>query len=161
MARILVVAPSNAAVDQLALKLISLRSQLQENLQYNMLRLGVTTSMHPVVKEFSFDRMVEKQRQSQTRCNKASDSLEKDIRAKQMAADNLLSDQIRAENAGRMDLAAKLRRDYKVSNLSILKGRGLDKLVTKYSFDLFCWCQKTGFYFLTRQLQKKIESYEF
>ena len=126
MARILVVAPSNAAVDQLALKLISLRSQLQENLQYNMLRLGVTTSMHPVVKEFSFDRMVEKQRQSQTRCNKASDSLEKDIRAKQVAADNLLSDQIRAENAGRMDLAAKLRRDYKVSNVSKLKGRGLD-----------------------------------
>ena len=64
MARILVVAPSNAALDQLALKLISLRSQPQENLQYNMLRLGVTTSMHPVVKEFSFDRMVDKQRQS-------------------------------------------------------------------------------------------------
>ena len=70
--------------------------------------------MHPSVKEFSFDRMVEKQRQAQTRCNKATDSLEKDIRSKQVAADQLHSDQLRAEAAGRMDLAAKLRRDYKV-----------------------------------------------
>ena len=33
-----------------------------------------------------------------------------------------------------------------------IKGRVLKK---KYSFDLFCWCQKTGFYLLTRHLQKE------
>ena len=28
-----------------------------------------------------------------------------------------------------------------------------------YSFDLFCWCQKTGFYLLTRHLQKESKLY--
>jgi hypothetical protein len=38
--RILVVAPSNAAVDELALKLIAVRSGLPENKRFNILRIG-------------------------------------------------------------------------------------------------------------------------
>ena len=30
-----------------------------------------------------------------------------------------------------------------------------------YSFDLFCWCQKTGFKLLTRHLQKESKLYAF
>ena len=40
MPRILVVAPSNAAVDELALKLLAVRSELPENKRFNLLRLG-------------------------------------------------------------------------------------------------------------------------
>ena len=113
MSRILVVAPSNAAVDQLALKLIAVQAQLPDQERFSLLRLGVTSSMHQAVRPFCFDSLVEQQRAAQTRHNKASDTIERDIRAKQQAAEQLLADQRRAEASGRRDLAAKLRRDHR------------------------------------------------
>jgi hypothetical protein len=38
--RILVVAPSNAAVDELALKLIAVKSQMPEDKRFHILRIG-------------------------------------------------------------------------------------------------------------------------
>ena len=107
------VAPSNAAVDQLALKLIAVQAQLPDQERFSLLRLGVTSSMHQAVRPFCFDSLVEQQRAAQTRHNKASDTIERDIRAKQQAAEQLLADQRRAEASGRRDLAAKLRRDHR------------------------------------------------
>merc|ERR550519_529297 len=58
MPRILVVAPSNAAVDELAMKLIDLKSRLPEPIRFRMLRLGVQKSMHQQVRPYSFDALV-------------------------------------------------------------------------------------------------------
>ena len=56
-----------------------------------------------------------------TRHNKASDSLEKDIKNKQSAAEHLWSEMMRAEEAGKKDMAAKLRRDYQEKKSQISK----------------------------------------
>jgi len=107
------VAPSNAAVDQLAIKLIDLQSQIPEQMRFKLLRLGVNHSMHPSVKPFSFDLVVRQHKVALERQHKSSDSLEKDKRSKQISAENLLSDQRRAEEKGERDLAAKLKRDHR------------------------------------------------
>ena len=113
MPRILVVAPSNAAVDELALKLIALKSKLAEQIRFRLVRLGVQKSMHQKVRSCSFDTMVEEFITAQTRQAKASESLEKDKRSKQSAANQIYAEKIKAENEGNTDLAAKLTRDYK------------------------------------------------
>ena len=113
MVRILVVAPSNAAVDQLSLKLLALQSELPTHLRFEMVRLGQSQSINPQVKSISYDQVVASHREAQIRQSKASDSVERDLRAKQKAAEQLLRDQVRAEQDGRMDQAAKLKRDYK------------------------------------------------
>jgi len=113
MARILVVAPSNAAVDQLTLKLLALQSELPQHARFEMLRLGMTGSINPKVRSVSYDEVVARHREAQTRQSKASDSVEWDMRSKQEAASQLLTEQVRAEQEGRTDLAAKLRRDYR------------------------------------------------
>ena len=113
MSRILCVAPSNAAVDQLALKLISVQSQLPEHLRFKCLRLGVNSSMHPAVRPFSFDAVLEQQKVAFTRQSKATESMEKDLKAKLVTAESLKSEQTKAERLGQRDLAAKLRRDHK------------------------------------------------
>ena len=113
MARVLVVAPSNAAVDQLTLKLLALQSELPPQQQFQMLRLGVSHSINPLVKSVSYDELLDSHREAQTRHSKASDSVERDVRSKQKAAEQILAEQVRAEQDGRTDLAAKLRRDYR------------------------------------------------
>ena len=45
----MVVAPSNAAVDQLSLKLLALQSELPPHLRFEMVRLGVSHSINPQV----------------------------------------------------------------------------------------------------------------
>ena len=57
--------------------------------------------------------MVEEFITAQTRQAKASESLEKDKRSKQYAANQIYAEKIKAENEGNTDLAAKLTRDYK------------------------------------------------
>ena len=112
-ARVLVVAPSNAAVDQLCLKLLDLQSELSHHLRFEMLRLGQSSSINPLVKSISYDSVVARHKEAQTRQSKASESVETDMRSKQEAAEQLLRDQVQAEQEGRTDLAAKLRRDYR------------------------------------------------
>merc|ERR1719153_917131 len=113
MPRILVVAPSNAAVDELALKLIALKSKLAERIRFRLLRLGVQKSMHQQVRSFSFDALVEEFIGVQTRQAKACESLEMDRRSKQSAANQIYAEKMKAEDEGKTDLAAKLARDYK------------------------------------------------
>ena len=78
-----------------------------------MLRLGLTNSINHLVKSISYDQTVAAHIEAQTRQSKASDSVERDMRTKQKAADQLLREQLKAEQDGRTDQAAKLRRDYK------------------------------------------------
>jgi len=113
MPKILVVAPSNAAVDELALKLIALKSKLPEPIRFRLLRLGVQNSMHHQVRSYSFDAVVSQFISAQTRQAKATESLEKDERNKQSAANQLYAEKMKAECEGKEDLANKLARDYK------------------------------------------------
>ena len=112
-ARILCVAPSNAAVDQLALKLLSVLGQLPEHLRFKLLRLGVNSAMHPAVRPHSFDAVLDQQKVALTRQSKSLESMEKDLRAKQATAEAIKVEQVKAEKAGQKDLAAKLYRDHK------------------------------------------------
>lgn len=111
--RILVVAPSNAAVDELALKLIAVRAELPETSRFNMIRLGVTKSVHPAVVPYTYDMVLQRNIEAETRKIKASESLEADERNKQLRANQLYADKEAAEQRGNKDLAAKLERDFK------------------------------------------------
>ena len=114
MPRVLVVAPSNAAVDELARKLITVQRSIKESGKippFRMVRLGILKSVHPEVKEYTFDRMVEVMVETDMRKNQMSASLEKDLRTKQEQANQLASAQEVAEKEGNSDLAAKLGRD--------------------------------------------------
>lgn len=110
--RILVVAPSNAAVDEMARKLISVRKQLSEKIRFRMVRLGVTKSMHEEVRKYSLDENIERIVYEETRKKKAVDTLEKDIATKQKQANVLFDEKTEAENDGNPDLANKKNRDY-------------------------------------------------
>ena len=114
MPRVLVVAPSNAAVDELARKLIIVQRNIREAGKippFRMVRLGILKSVHPQVKELTFDRMVEVMVDSDMRKNQMSASLEKDLKTKQEQANQLANAQEVAEKEGNSDLAAKLGRD--------------------------------------------------
>ena len=54
-----------------------------------MVRLGILKSVHPEVKEYTFDRMVEVMVDTAMRKNQMSASLEKDLRTKQEQANQL------------------------------------------------------------------------
>ena len=110
--RILVVAPSNAAVDEMARKLISVRKHLPEKIRFRMVRLGITRSMHEEVKKYSLDENIERIVHEETRKKKAVDTLEKDIATKQKQANALFDEKTEAENEGNLDLANKKNRDW-------------------------------------------------
>ena len=64
--RILVVAPSNAAVDEVARKLISVRKCLPDKGKFRMIRIGVRKSMHEEVQRYSLEGIVAKMVQDET-----------------------------------------------------------------------------------------------
>ena len=100
MPRILIVAPSNAAVDELAVKLMATRSSLPESIRFRLIRLGIEKAMKEEVKKY-------------TRQMKAAETLDQDQKTKQMAANQIFEEKIAAESAGNSDLATKLNRDWK------------------------------------------------
>lgn len=111
--RVLVCAPSNAAVDTLTLKLADVKESLPETKQFSFVRLGVVKSMHPDVQKYSFDSVLDKMVTADTRQIKSANSLESDEKSKQQQANKLYADKLSAEQAGNKDMAAKLERDYK------------------------------------------------
>ena len=114
MPRVLVVAPSNAAVDELARKLIILQKDIKEAgkmASFRMVRLGIMKSVHPEVKDYTFDKMVEEMVDKDMRKDQMTASLEKDLRTKQDQVNQLANAQQIAEKEGNSDLAAKLGRD--------------------------------------------------
>jgi len=136
--RILVVAPSNAAVDELALKLISLKYKLPEGIKFKLLRLGVQHSMHHGVRMYSYDAQVGQYIAAKTRQAKAIESLEKDERSKQAAANQIYAEKLQAEADGKVDLASKLNRDYreKVQQIEKIKTELRKPLDTRSRKDL-------------------------
>ncbi|KAK4022260.1 hypothetical protein OUZ56_007739 [Daphnia magna] len=59
--RILVCAPSNNAVDEIAARLMRVRDARKSN--YHIVRVGVTTSMHPSVAKISLEELIKKHQQ--------------------------------------------------------------------------------------------------
>eukprot|EP00092_Neocalanus_flemingeri_P033322 GFUD01036237.1.p1 GENE.GFUD01036237.1~~GFUD01036237.1.p1 ORF type:complete len:1656 (+),score=684.01 GFUD01036237.1:182-4969(+) len=113
MPRILIVAPSNAAVDELTLKLVATKNHLPQSIRFRLIRLGVKKAMKPEVQEYTFDANVERIMTMDTRQIKAADTLEQDQKTKQTAANQIFEEKIAAESAGNTDLATKLHRDWK------------------------------------------------
>jgi len=113
MPRILVVAPSNAAVDELVLKLVATKSSLPESIRFRLIRLGIEKAMKPEVQKYTFDSNVERIMTTDTRQMKAAQTLEQDQKTKQAAANQIFEEKIAAETAGNTDLATKLQRDWK------------------------------------------------
>lgn len=57
---ILLCAPSNGAIDEITIRLLELRSQLNKPLRFKMLRIGQHNSIHPRVKDISLQNLVKK-----------------------------------------------------------------------------------------------------
>ena len=55
--RILLTAPSNAAVDEIAIKLLNIRHKLKPEDQFRMMRIGQPNTIHPDVKCISVDEL--------------------------------------------------------------------------------------------------------
>lgn len=113
MPRILIVAPSNAAVDEVAKKLLALRGEIPENIRFQLVRMGVSQSMASDVKKYSVDELAGEIVKEEISAVKNVSSLQEDIEAKQRRANNLYNQKSEAEEDGKDDLAAKLLRDYK------------------------------------------------
>jgi len=73
----------------------------------------VQHSIHHQVRSYCFDAVIEQFIAAQTRQAKATESLEKDERNKQSAANQIYAEKMKAEAEGKVDLAGKLNRDYK------------------------------------------------
>jgi len=116
--RILVCAPSNAAVDELALKLIDLRESLPDSKQFNLVRMGLTK--HAKTQSISYDSLVKRMVTTDTRQIKSASSLEQDERSKQAQANKIYAEKEAAEKLGNTDLALKLEREYK----EVMKEKG-------------------------------------
>merc|ERR1719219_566048 len=58
--RILLTAPSNAAVDEIARKLLTCRQKLKPEDRYRMMRIGQPNNIHPDVKCITVDELKEK-----------------------------------------------------------------------------------------------------
>ena len=69
--------------------------------------------MHHQVRNYSYDAHIGQYIAAQTRQAKATESLEKDERNKQAAANQIYAEKLKAEAEGEIDLAGKLNRDYK------------------------------------------------
>ena len=92
MPRILIVAPSNVAVDELAVKLMATRSSLPESIRFRLIRLGIEKAMKEEVKTYTFDANVERIIKMDTRQMKAAETLEKDQKTKQMVANQFFEE---------------------------------------------------------------------
>ena len=110
--RILVVAPSNAAVDEVARKLINVRKHLPDKIRFRMIRLGIRKSMHEEVQKYSLDDNIDRIVKEGTNKVKAVESLKKDIETKQKSANILYEQKVEAEAEGNDDMASKLNRDW-------------------------------------------------
>ena len=109
--RVLAVAPSNTAVDQLAAKLLALQAELPGQDRFSMLRLGRAEAIAAEVREATLEVAVKRRVEATARERRAAPSLELDLRDKRAAAGRLGLEQTRATEAGQQDLAAKLGRD--------------------------------------------------
>ncbi|XP_012528723.1 uncharacterized ATP-dependent helicase C29A10.10c isoform X2 [Monomorium pharaonis] len=69
--RILVCAPSNAAIDEIVLRLLNIRSTLKQK-RFNMVRIGRPESMHPMVKNISVTELARRHMNQLTKSQKTS-----------------------------------------------------------------------------------------
>ncbi|XP_046745747.1 uncharacterized protein LOC124410993 [Diprion similis] len=58
--RILLCAPSNAAVDEIVLRLLQRRAKLSKDDRFKMVRVGMVNTMHPKVKEISVEELAKR-----------------------------------------------------------------------------------------------------
>ena len=65
--RILVCAPSNAAVDSLVLKLVDIKESLPDAKNFNFIRLGITKNMNPNIQKHSFEKVLQRMVDRDTR----------------------------------------------------------------------------------------------
>ena len=112
MPRILIVAPSNAAVDEVAKKLLKLRREIPEDIRFNLVRMGVLKSMDSAVRKYSIEDLADRIVKEEISKVKNVSSLQRDIEAKQRRANILFDQKTEAEEDGKDDLAAKLLRDF-------------------------------------------------
>ncbi|XP_024885343.1 uncharacterized protein LOC112463276 isoform X1 [Temnothorax curvispinosus] len=68
--RILICAPSNAAIDEIVLRLLNVRSILKQK-RFNMVRIGRPESMHPKVKNISVTELAKRYLQQMTKTSKS------------------------------------------------------------------------------------------
>jgi len=121
--RILVVAPSNAAVDELALKLIAAKDEISgpAREKMNILRIGREKSMHPKVRPFSFEASVKKIVDDETDIRRSTHTLKQDIALKQSHANRLWQRHEDALRDGNEDMSKKYKRECQEVNIQINK----------------------------------------
>ena len=77
--RILLTAPSNAAVDEIARKLLTCRQKLKPEDRFRMMRIGQPNNIHPDVKCITVDELKEKNLEITHRSGKNEESLKQEI----------------------------------------------------------------------------------
>jgi senataxin len=108
-----VCAPSNAAVDALVIKLIDIKESLPDAKNFTFIRLGITKNMNPAIQKYSFDKVLEKMVNDDTRQVKSCDSLDLDQKNKQDQINSMYQNMENAAKTGNKDLANKYDRQLK------------------------------------------------
>lgn len=123
--KILICAPSNAAVDELVIRLrAGVKDALGGHMALNIVRLGRSDTANAAVRDLTLEELVDKElnpkerivvtdpnlRAEHTKCVAEKNRLLKEIEGSELSADHVakLEDQIRAINRQRNDLAKKL-----------------------------------------------------
>jgi len=120
--RILVVAPSNAAVDELAMRLIQLKSQLQ--VKYTLVRLGILESIHHQVRSHSYDSIIKQAFEAERR---NVENMEQEERSLRSSAQKIFLGKLKAEADGNKVLVEKLTRDHIIKMNEVAKLKALKK----------------------------------
>jgi len=121
--RILVVAPSNAAVDELAIKLMAAKEEMSgpAKEKLNILRIGREKVMNPKVRPVSFESSTKLIIDKETNKHRSTSTLEQDIALKQANVNRLWNRKEEASNEGNEDMAKKFKREWEELNQQIKK----------------------------------------
>ncbi|PNF31614.1 hypothetical protein B7P43_G17187 [Cryptotermes secundus] len=88
--KILICAPSNAAIDELVIRLLHIRETIQKEERFRMVRTGRQETMKPSVKEISVFELAKSYAKSTTQPPECLESLELEIRSLEARQNSLL-----------------------------------------------------------------------
>ena len=87
--RILITAPSNAAVDEIVKKLLACRQRLSKDDRFNMMRIGNLRAIHPEVQNISLEKLKEINLKSANARGSTIQSLDLEINARNKRIEEL------------------------------------------------------------------------
>ncbi len=130
--RVLVAAPSNAAVDEIARRLIRARAAFPEPAALRMVRVGRDSAIHPEVLPIQVEKLAEREVELREYRETNRHSVEMEVKTRQQAVNRLGEELIRACKEGDRDAEALVQR--KIKDETVLLNRAkcsLGELLTE------------------------------